>query len=149
MSLQYSHLLIPDRVDFAPQAMQVVAFLERLATLGSAPEGATFKIGRLSGTIRNGFNPRTGKEVFIPRRDFTLFENLAALRDLLVGLGDYDVLISGQRPAAHPPFRLYTSQDSERCEFIGKYWYGVCCCLRESSLPVKYLPLAVLANRKD
>jgi hypothetical protein len=63
MSLQYSHSLILDRVDFAPLAKQVVAFLEGLVTFGSAPEGATFKIGRLSGDIRTRFNPRPEKKL--------------------------------------------------------------------------------------
>ena len=132
MSLQYVHLLIPQRTDFAPQPKQVAAFLEGLGDLGSMPLEATYKIGKLSRDFHTGVNPVTGEKLFIPRWEFVSLASLSDLDGQLAGLNEYKLELSGQGPAQLPPFRLYTSSDSGYSEFNGKYGYSVRCCLRKA-----------------
>lgn len=131
MSLQYAHVLIPDRVDFAPQPEQVAAFLEGLVHLRSAPLEATFRVGKLSGKSRTGFNSLRGEELSIPRRDFAALGSISEIPGQLVGLYDYDVVVSGLGPAKLPPLTLYTITGSEESEFKGTYGFEVRCCLRK------------------
>ena len=58
---EYTHTLIPDRVDFAPDPKQVGAFLASLVSMGAAPLKPTITISKLSGGGRSFANPFTGK----------------------------------------------------------------------------------------
>jgi hypothetical protein len=141
MSLRYSHLLIPDRADYAPQPGQVAAFLQGLVALGSAPLQATFRIGRLSGKFRTGTDALTGEKLSIPRRDFAALGGLAEMPEQLADLDDYDVEMSGQGPAKLPPFKLYNTTDSEESEYRAAYGYEVRCCLRRNIVSTCETPI--------
>jgi|HubBroStandDraft_3_1064219.scaffolds.fasta_scaffold56639_3 hypothetical protein len=130
MSIQYAHLLIPERADFVPLPEQVAAFLDGLVKLNSAPAEATFKVGKLSGKVRTGVNALTGEKLSIPRRDFASFGSVSDIPGQLVAMEDYDVVVSGEGPAKLPPFTLYSTTGSEQSEFKGTYSYEVRCCLR-------------------
>jgi hypothetical protein len=130
MSLQYTHLLIPECVDFVPPPAHVAAFFEGLVTLNSVPLTAAITISKFSGKFRTGSDCLTGDTISIPVRDFTSLENTSGIAERLVGLDDYDVLFSGQGPAKLPPFTLYTVTESEESVFEENYSYDVNCCLR-------------------
>lgn len=130
VSLQYSHLLIPDREDFSPQPAQVASFLQVLAALGSAPLGATFRVAKSLGRIRTGSDSITGKKISIPVRDYVSVASISEAQKQLSGLDDYDVIVSGSGPPKLAPFTLYTIAQEELSEFRETYGYEVRCCLR-------------------
>jgi hypothetical protein len=133
MSEHYSHLLIPDRPDFVPLPAQVIAFLEGLTELGSAPLKATVKIAKLSGKVRTARNAFTGETINIPAREFVPLRDLDAIKDSLDGLSDYILLFSGQGPAERPPFKLYLPSDRKwQSEIRAEHFYEVNFNLRES-----------------
>jgi hypothetical protein len=144
MSLQYVHLLIADRVDFTPQPEQVVEFLENLKKLESAPTGATLRVGKLSGQFRKGFSALTGEMISVPKREYVSLGSISEIPAQLSGLGDYDVVTSGQGPAKFPPFKLYTITAPAGLqtgrgspiepEFTQRYGYEVRCCLRSEAV---------------
>src|SRR6266567_1195333 len=140
MSLQYTHLLIPECVELVPRPAQVVAFLEGLVKLNCAPLGATFRVGKLSGSARTGINPLTGEELSIGVRDFTPLGSTSEIPELLAGLDDYDVIVSGQGPSILPPFTLYTATQSAVSEFKGTYGYDVRCRLRSAIVSTCEIP---------
>lgn len=129
MSLQYTYLLIAECADFVPLPAQVAAFFEGLVTLNSVPLNAAIRVAKLSGKFRTGSDCLTGKKISIPVRDFASLGSISYIPELLVGLDDYDVVLSGQGPAKLPPFTLYTTEP-EDSEFKGTYSYQVSCCLR-------------------
>jgi hypothetical protein len=131
MSLQYTHLLIPENVDFAPEPEHVAAFLERLIGISSAPIDATVKVGKLSGNVRTGTDPLTGARISIPRREFVNVQGVSEIVGHIAGLNDYDAVISGSGPAEVPPFKLYSITDSGESEFGETYGYDVYCHLRK------------------
>ncbi|MGO9862334.1 MAG: hypothetical protein ACLPLR_01880 [Terriglobales bacterium] len=130
MSLQYTHLLIPECADFVPLPAQIAAFLEGLVNLDSAPLKAAIRVAKSSGKFRTGSDCLTGKKLSIPVRDFTSLGSISDIPVQLAGLDDYDVVLSGQGPAKLPPFTLYTATESEESEFKGTYSYEVSCRLR-------------------
>jgi hypothetical protein len=130
MSEQYSHLLIPDRVDLAPHPKQVADFLQNLMALNSAPLEATFRVAKLSGALRRGLSALTGEEIYIPKRELTSSGSISDVEKQLAGLEDYDVSMSGQGPAKMPPLSLRSNMTSEDLEFKGAYAYEVSCHLR-------------------
>lgn len=132
MSLQYSHLLIPDRADFSPQPAQVVCFLEGLAVLGSAPLGATFRVAKSLGRFRTGSNSITGEKISIPVRDYVSVAAISEVQEELGGLDDYDVIVAGSGPPKIVPFTLYTIAQGELSEFKETYGYEVRCCVRSA-----------------
>jgi hypothetical protein len=134
MCEQYAHLLIANRVDFAPQPEKIADFLERLIALKSAPLGATLRVGKLSGTLRTGLDSLTGEKIFLQKRAFISLESVFEIGQHLAGLEDYDVLLSGRGPAKLPLFPLYTMRGSEWSEFEGPYAYEVRCCLRAEAV---------------
>jgi hypothetical protein len=141
MSLQYSHLLIPDRADFVPQPEQVAAFIEGLVRINAAPLEAIFRVAKLSGESWRGRDPLTGNEIFVPRRNFTTVRNLSDVRAQLVGLDDFDVLASGQGPPFLPPFALFTMTGSQESEYSGPYGYELRCHLRAEAVSTSEVPL--------
>lgn len=130
MSLQYSHLLIPEHRDFTPQPAQVAAFFEGLVALNSAPLEATVRIAKSSGKVRTAVNPVTGETLSIPVRDFASLGSISDIPEQLTALDDYDIIMSGHGPAKLPPFTLYTFTESEEKEFKATYGYEVRCSLR-------------------
>lgn len=130
MSLSYAHLLIAESLDFVPKPEQVIAFLQRLAEIGSAPLDATFKVGKPSDKPRVGMNPRTGQKISIPRRASLSAESvLDVLRDIS-GLNDCDVIFAGKGPVSLQPFGLYVVVDSKESECKEPFYYEVACHLR-------------------
>jgi hypothetical protein len=140
MSEHYSHLLVPDRPDFAPAPEQVSAFLKGVVEIGSAPLEATTKIAKLSGKVRIGRNAFTGETITIPAREFIALRNLDEITGGLQGLNDYTVHLSGQGPAEHPPFNLYVPTDPKfQSEVNAPYYYEILCNLRESRVSLNDL----------
>jgi hypothetical protein len=66
-------------------------------------------------------------------RDFASLGSISEIAERLLGLDDYDVMVSGQGPAKVPPFKLYATTDSES-EFKGTYSYEVRCRLRAEAV---------------
>ncbi len=130
MSLQYTHLLIPERADFVPPPAQIASFLEGLVNLNSAPSKAAIRVAKHSGKFRTGSDALTGEKISIPVRDFASLGSISDIPERLVGLGDYDVVFSGQGPPKLSPFTLYTTTDSEGSAFKGTYSYEIRCRLR-------------------
>jgi hypothetical protein len=118
---EYSHTLIPDRVDLAPDPKQVAAFLEALVTLGASPLKPTITASKLSGEVRTFKNPFTGKTESFPMRKAETLKDLAAVPGALKGLDDYNVTLAGMGPPKLPAFVF---------DFKGKYDFLVHCCLR-------------------
>jgi hypothetical protein len=134
MSLQYTHLLIPNRVDFVPQPENIAAFLESLVNLSGAPLEPTFGVAKLSGKLRTGSDPLTGEQISIPLRDFARLGGISDIAGHIGSLDDYDVVMSGHGPAQLPPFKLYTIIDAGECEFTGTHGYDVHFCLRKAAV---------------
>lgn len=130
MSLYYTHLLIPERPDFIPQPQQIVAFLEGVVELGSAPLEPKLKLGTPAAP-RIGRNPATGETLSIPTRAFVAFPGIADAAQQLVGLNDYDLIMEGQGPPPLPPFKLYSADAPGVTEWTGSYAYEISCCLRK------------------
>jgi hypothetical protein len=129
MSLYYTHLLISQGKDFAPQSQQIVAFLDGLTQLGSTPLEPTFKLGKHAG-IRTGRNIFTGETINIPTRPLVALSGIAEVGTELAGLNDYDLVMNGQGPPTLPPFRLYEAT-AEGKEVTDTYYYEIRCCLRK------------------
>lgn len=140
MSEQYTHLLIPDRMDFVPRPEQVAAFLIALESVGGAPIRGALRVGKLSGKVRVGSDSLTGERISIPGRDFV---PLAAFPELPMHLGDlddYDVVLSGEGPPTLPPFALYTIENSQQIEYREAYGYDVLCRLRRDAVSTCDVP---------
>jgi hypothetical protein len=60
---EYSHTLVPDRVDFDPDPIQVGAFLASLVSIGAAPLKSAITVSKLSGEVR------TFKKTWPPYRE--------------------------------------------------------------------------------
>ncbi len=139
---QYTHSLIPDRVDFAPHPQQVVAFCDGLTKLGGAPLQSALRVGKLSGQFRTGWNPLTGTKSQIPRRDYSRLKDISEISEQLKGLDDYILAMSGKGPPRIPPFSLYNVTDLEKpqsseptdYEFRGTYSLEVRCCLHAEAV---------------
>jgi hypothetical protein len=135
MSEHYSHLLIPDSSIFVPQTTQVVAFLEGLDRLGSAPLESTIQISKLPGKVRTGRDAFTGETITIPTREFVTISNLSSLSVSLKGLDNYEIYLTGHGPAEFPPFKLYVPSDSMcQSEFKSAHSYEVICNLRKATV---------------
>jgi hypothetical protein len=117
----YTHTLIPDKVDFAPEPEQVRAFLDGLMKLGAAPSKATIMVAKLSGESRSFVNPFTGKSESFASRKGTKVKDSSGIPKALVGLSDFDVTITGKSPTKVAPFEF---------DFKGTYDFIVRCCLR-------------------
>lgn len=135
MSENYSHLLIPDSIAFAPQPAQVTAFLEGLLKLGSAPLDATIQISKLSGKVRTGRNAFTGEIITIPARELVTLADLDAISSGLDGLNDYILFFSGKGPTEQQPFKLYLPSDRKwQSDFRNEHFYEVAFNLRASAV---------------
>ena len=125
MSLSCGHLLIAQSLDFVPKPEQVIAFLQRLAEIGSAPLDATFKVGKPSDKPRVGMNPRTGQKISIPRCASLSAESLLDVLREVSGLNDYDAIFAGKGPVSLQPFGLYVVVDSKQSKFQEPFYYEV------------------------
>jgi hypothetical protein len=117
---EYSHTLIPDRVDFVPEPQQVGAFLSSLSALGAAPLKPVITIAQATGlqTINNPFTGQTETRV---TRKAKKLKDLAAVSGAIQNLDDYIVSIAGQGPPKLPAFKF---------DFKGNYEFFVHCSLR-------------------
>ncbi len=118
---EYTHTLIPDRVDFVPDPRQVGAFLNSLVSLGAAPLKPTVAAAKLSGVVRTFTNPFTGKTDSFPMRKAETLKDLSAVPGALKQVDDYNVTLTGKGPPKVPAFVF---------DFQGKYDFLVHCCLR-------------------
>jgi hypothetical protein len=118
---EYTHTLIPDRVEFVPDPMQVGTFLSSLASIGAAPLKPVITVSKLTGEMRTFNNPFTGKTDSYPRRKAEKLKDVAALPGELKGLDDYNVTVTGKGPPKLPALVF---------DFKGTYDFLVHCCLR-------------------
>jgi len=119
---EYTHTLIPDRVEFVPDPKQVGAFLAALETKGAAPLTPAITLFTLSGEVRSFANPFTGKTECFPLRRSQQVKNLAEVPVALKGLDDYNVTMEGRGPPKLSAFEF---------QFKGAYGFLVQCCLRQ------------------
>ncbi|MDB5339703.1 MAG: hypothetical protein JWN70_5322 [Planctomycetaceae bacterium] len=118
---EYSHTLIPGRVDFVPEPKQVGSFLSSLATIGAAPLKPAFVVSMPSGKVRTFKNPISGIMQTFAGRESEELDDLTAVAGALKRLEDYDVSVAGKGP---PKLKAFTF------DFKGKYDFFVRCCLR-------------------
>ena len=120
---EYSHTLIPDRVDYEPAPKQVADFVTALVELGAAPLDPILTINTLSGETRSGVNPFTGKTETFPIRKSKTLESIATIRSAVEGMDDYNVVMIGKGPPEVPALEF---------EYDGPYDLLLNCCLREA-----------------
>ncbi len=118
---QYTHTLMPDRVDFVPDPKQVGMFLSSLAAIGAAPLRPEITASMLSGEVRTFKNPFTGKADSFAMRKAEKLKDLTAVVGALKGLDDYNITMTGKGPPELPAFTF---------DFKGTYDFLVHCCLR-------------------
>ncbi len=153
MSLYYTHTLIPGRVDYKPESLQVANFFASLLELGAAPVNPKFEVvtdaekitlvdgqpvfeplPRRAGrglitrhTVRRiGRNPATGEVIALPRRDCTAVEGVFGLGPELEALDEYETVMSGEGPPQLPVAQL----DPEFDNGGEPYQFAIRCCLR-------------------
>src|SRR5208283_6207450 len=95
---EYTHTLIPERVDFVPEPEQVAAFLASLVSIGAAPLEPEISVRKLSGPVRSFANPLTGKTDFYQMRKPQKVEHLTAIQGALSRLDDYNLTVVGKGP---------------------------------------------------
>jgi hypothetical protein len=118
---EYTHTLVPDRVEFVPAPKQVDIFLSSLVSIGAAPSKPAIRLSKLSGEVRTLRNPFTGKSESLPMRKSETLKDVAALPSALAGVDDYTVSVSGKGPPKLAAFAF---------DFKGEYDFLVHCCLR-------------------
>lgn len=118
---EYTHLLIPDRVDFVPDPAQVGAFLASLVSMGAAPLEQKLTVSKLSGAVRSFLNPFTGKTETQAMRQAETEKDLSGVPTAIKGLDDYDVTVAGKGPPKLCAFDF---------DFKGAYDFLVHCRLR-------------------
>jgi hypothetical protein len=135
MGEYYSHLLIPQRSDFAPSVAQVVKFLRALEGLGSAPLKPIVKLSIPSEKITTFSDPLTGEERSFRHRKYSKYENLGEAASSLIGIEDYSVILSGEGPPQLSPFPLFAASDSQwRSVFTNSYYFEVSCDIRPAAI---------------
>ena len=118
---EYTHTLIPHRVDFVPDPKQVGTFLSSLVSMGAAPSKPAISVWKLSGEVRSFRNPFSGNTDLCPMRKAEKLKDLPALPGALNGLDDYNVTVAAKGPPKLPAFVF---------DFKGAYDFLVHCCLR-------------------
>jgi hypothetical protein len=118
---EYTHTLIPDRVDFVPDGKQVAAFCSSLVSIGAGPLKPAIAVSKLSGEVRTFKNPFTGKTDSFAMRKSEKVKDLAAVPGALKDIEDYNVTVTGKGPPKLPAFTF---------DFKGSYDFLVHCCLR-------------------
>jgi hypothetical protein len=118
---EYTHTMIPDRLDYAPDPTQVGAFLASLVAIGAAPLRSAITVFTLSGEVRSFVNPFTGKTETRARRKAENVADLSGVPTALRGLDDYNVMVTGKGPPKLPAFEF---------DYKGEYDFLVHCCLR-------------------
>lgn len=135
MSWYYAHTLIATEPDFAPRPQQVAAFVNDLKASGGEPISATYRLGTLTGEVREGRHPLTGETISVPRRSFLPLPHPADIDERLKGVEDYNLLIEGHGPCQLPPFKLYTASSdggtANAVPFEDSYDYEIQLCLRQ------------------
>jgi hypothetical protein len=119
---EYTHTLIPEKVNFVPNPGQVSGFIGSLTSMGAAPMKATMTVAKLTGKVNTFANPFTGGTITIPVREAKTITDLSRLPDSLKDLDDYEVTLAGKGPPKLPAFKF---------QFEGAYDFQVNCSLRE------------------
>jgi len=117
---EYTHTLIPDRVDFVPDPQQIEVFLSSLVSSGAAPLKPAITVGTPSGEVRSFKNPFTGKTDSFAMFKSTALKDLAAVPGAIKAADDYMVNVDGKGPPKLPAFTF---------EFKGTYDFLVRCRL--------------------
>ncbi|WP_254507623.1 hypothetical protein [Anatilimnocola floriformis] len=118
---EYTHTLIPDRVDFVPEPTQVGEFLTALVALGATPLKSIISFAKAAGAARAVLNPFTGvTDRFITRKGKKL-KDLAAVTKAIDGADDFEVTLEGKGPPPLPALEF---------DFEGAYEFQVKCALR-------------------
>ncbi len=118
---EYSHTLIPDRVEFVPDPEQVGNFLASLVSIGAAPLKPAVAVSKPSGEVQTFLNPFTGATESLAIRKANRLSSLAAVPGALNALDDYDVTLTGKGPPKLPAFTF---------DLKGSYDFLIHCCLR-------------------
>jgi hypothetical protein len=141
MSMYYTHMLIPDQVDYAPCSSHVADFFAALINIGAAPvnaelEAQYFKLPYRKrkgwkAEFRRGTNPLTGEPIALPRY-IAKFQDEAELREalrVLRGVDQYEASIFGSWPPKLSPLPLGTHDGCRFVPYNGQSELSVCCCL--------------------
>jgi hypothetical protein len=134
LSSYYTHTLISQDREFAPQPQQVSEFFRALIVLGSAPHQAQFRIGTIAG-IRTGTDPVTGATLSMPRWSYVTLAASDKPHYKLRGLDAYNAVMAGQGPPKRLPFELYTVDDNGDYTklFVEPYDFQLECRLRSEA----------------
>ena len=119
---EYTHTLVPDRVDFVPDPKQVSSLMASLVSMGAAPLKPSITVSKLSGKVRSAVNPFTGETLTFPMRKVKELKGLTGVPVALKGLDDYNLTITGKGPPTMPAFEF---------DFKGEYDFLVTCRLRQ------------------
>lgn len=118
---EYTHTLVPDRVNFVPDPKQVGTFLSSLVSIGASPLRPAITVSKPSGQLRTFKNPLTGETDSFDIRKAGKLKDIAAVPGALKTLDDYNLTITGKGP---PKLLAFTF------DFNGTYDFLVHCCLR-------------------
>lgn len=120
---EYTHTLIPERVDFVPEPSQLSAFLASLEAIGATPLEPSIAVSKLTGQVRTFQNPFTGLTESRPLRATEKLPSIEKVSTMVAECNDYNVALSGKGPPSLPAFIL---------DFEGRYDFIIRCCLRET-----------------
>ncbi len=118
---EYTHMLIPDRVDFVPDPRHVGTFLASLEWTGAAPLKPAVTASRFSGTVRSLANRFTGRMEAYAMRKAEAVHSLADVPRVLKGFDDYTLTVAGNGPPRLSAFEF---------DYAGVYDFLVQACLR-------------------
>lgn len=138
---EYTHTLIPARIDFVADPKQVGDFLTSLVSIGAAPSEPEITAYKLSGKkSRSIINPFTKQEESYPLYTAEKMTTITAVASAIHGLAHYNISMAGKGPPKVPAFQF---------DFKGRYAFLINCCLRpdvvstsdwhdEAPFPVKH-----------
>jgi hypothetical protein len=136
----YTHLLIPVNRDFTPTAVQVANFLQQMESLGALPKKPALVLTKDLGNVIVGRNPQTGESFTVSKRDRFPIGNLADVFQELTKLEDYEVILTGEGPAALPPFEIWAISVDGFNPHTKPYAYEIKCSLRKAPISMTDYP---------
>jgi len=136
---EYTHTLIPGRVDFVPEPQQLSNFLATIETIGATPLEASITLSKLTGQVRTFQNPFTGLTESSPIRSSEKLQSIDALPAALTDCKDYNIALIGKGPPRLPAFVF---------DFDSRYDFIVRCCQREAVVSTSDWHDEVAINKK-
>jgi hypothetical protein len=118
---EYTHTLIPTRVDFVPAPDQIRDFLKSLTKIGATPLHAAVSVSMPSGKVRTVTMPFTEQTLTLPILKFKKLKGFSSVPTAVEGLADYNVIVEGKGPPKLPAFAF---------DFEGGYDFLIRCCVR-------------------